>query len=302
MKKVFLIFVLSTAIICGKEKVLSSNDVMKEYGNTRVIKKSNPLTGKVIEYFPNGDLVFEKEYKNGIQEGITRIYSNSNGGLEEQMFYKNGKLHGKYSKYDIYTGTLLLEKNYKNGVQIGVDRKMLTKPEKYDAEKRRQVELGIARRKVFFEEDRTTLLNGEKTFHRTYDIIVENYKNGKKNGPSKVYTKEKVLDTLTHYKDNVREGQYISYFENGKIFSLCTYVDGLIEGKYIFYHENGKLLEERYYKKGKINGVVTSYWENGNLKSTVENKDGRKHGIAKYYRSDGSFEGELKYNNHEVVK
>jgi len=71
--------------------------------------------GKVKEYYDNGRLLFEGEYKNGLKNGKAKEY-NISGRLEFDGEYLNGKKNGKAKEYD-FNG-LSFDGEYKYGQRI----------------------------------------------------------------------------------------------------------------------------------------------------------------------------------------
>ena len=74
------------------------------------------LSGVDRFYFPNGKLLYECRYKNGVCEGLFRRWNihNDQWYLWLEFIYKNGKWDGICREFDI-DGELKGEFNYKNG-------------------------------------------------------------------------------------------------------------------------------------------------------------------------------------------
>lgn len=62
--------------------------------------QNGQLEGNRKVFFINGVLAEEAEYKNGMKNGVLKIYSESNKVLQES-FYKNDKLDGKTRYFDL---------------------------------------------------------------------------------------------------------------------------------------------------------------------------------------------------------
>ena len=67
-------------------------------------------------YFPNGKLYSEASFKNGKQVGVQKDYY-ENGKLQGEATYKNGQLDGVAKLYD-ESGKLIEEATFKNGKQV----------------------------------------------------------------------------------------------------------------------------------------------------------------------------------------
>ncbi len=100
-------------------------DVQKEYYPDGKLKveaqyKDGLIDGYYKSYHSNSNLEIEAYYKKGKQEGVTKAYY-SNGQLEWEVPYKEGKEFGLYKKCS-EKGILLSEGNYKNGKQEGLTK------------------------------------------------------------------------------------------------------------------------------------------------------------------------------------
>ena len=76
------------------------------------------LTHRTVAGFPNG--LFRANIKNGLSEGLTEIFI-SNEQLWIKEYYKEGKLHGTKTMYDLDDPTFAEKiSNYSNGQLHGV--------------------------------------------------------------------------------------------------------------------------------------------------------------------------------------
>ena len=80
--------------------------------------KDGKLEGKKTTYYKNNVVAEEVTYKNGLKEGVSKIYSFT-GVLLKELPYQNDQLHGKVIYYD-GKGAIEIEGNYKNGLKDGV--------------------------------------------------------------------------------------------------------------------------------------------------------------------------------------
>jgi antitoxin component YwqK of YwqJK toxin-antitoxin module len=69
------------------------------------------------EYWPNGNLRWERTYTDGKLDGVCKEYD-ENGTLREEIPFKNGKKDGIYRSY-YSDGKLRNEASYKNGLKDG---------------------------------------------------------------------------------------------------------------------------------------------------------------------------------------
>jgi antitoxin component YwqK of YwqJK toxin-antitoxin module len=76
-----------------------NDDVIRGEQPRQLLSKATnePITGIVCMEYADGDAV--DSYKNGVPDGISRIY-NKHGILISEVTYKDGKRHGIYRLYD----------------------------------------------------------------------------------------------------------------------------------------------------------------------------------------------------------
>ena len=78
------------------------------------------------------------------------------------------------------------------------------------------------------------------------------FKDGKKNGISKIYYPNGKLASEASFKDNIQVGVQKDYYENGKVKYEFSYKNGQIDGVAKEYYPNGKIKVEEPYKNGKV--------------------------------------------------
>jgi len=76
------------------------------------------LNGKVIVFFSDGKIASETHYKNGIKEGISKLYSEK-GIILEEIPYKNNKFDG-WVTYRNTKGQLIAQGMYEKGLKKGI--------------------------------------------------------------------------------------------------------------------------------------------------------------------------------------
>jgi len=74
---------------------------------------NEPLTGVVYFHFANGQLAYERQYKNGLLDGLSISYY-ENGTKSSVGNFLNDQLHGKVMAWD-ENGNLEFEHNYLEG-------------------------------------------------------------------------------------------------------------------------------------------------------------------------------------------
>lgn len=88
--------------------------------------------------------------------------------------------------------------------------------------------------------------------------LVENYVNGKREGISKGYKNDAVIEEIPYKNDKI-DGIRKAFLENGKIYSETEYKDGKMNGNYKLYEGQEQPIEEGSFKNGKRSGEWRSY-------------------------------------------
>ena len=186
--------------------------------NNTLIKTTGKIPdGTVKEYYGNGKLKAEWNYKNSKLEGINKEYY-ENGKLKAEWNYKNSKLEGIGKEYH-ENGKLKAEWNYKNGKLEGIST---------------QYHMGgaiLAKRN--FKDGKPEGIT--KMYQESGELLAElNYKSGIMDGTSKVYYKNGKLRSTETY-------------ENGQVLNRKAYnSNGELN------HEDNPPLQDKD-KKSKIN-------------------------------------------------
>lgn len=190
-----------------------AKEIFDKDGN--IIKRTGKIPdGIVKEYYQNGILKAEWNYKNGKLNGVSRSYYES-GELETEENYKNGKQEG-ITKWYYESGKLKYEWNYKNGKQVGI-YKLYSESGNIELEAR-------------YNE------NGKKEgVEKIYDsdgqLMAETtYEDGKKHGKKKMYAiaMNGILIAEENYEDDKPEGIWKEYWmHNGALMHVDTYVNGI---------------------------------------------------------------------------
>ena len=234
-----------------------------------------------ISFYENGYL---EKFKN---KNILLEYSSDEKPYIEEH-YKNGKMDGKCSYWDI-RGPKKSEENYKDGKLHGLSVKWYTSKDTSS----RQISS-----EVFYEND---LKHGSFTewWENGNKKSEGNYKNGNKDGffieyyTSGIKSNEKFYEdgnekigfkktwnefgNLTYSRNqvpNIHEGKYnengwkvgrfIEKNSDGQIKSEGMYSeDGLKEGTWRYWFDNGLIEKEGDYKNGKRVGLWTVWYGNG---------------------------------------
>jgi antitoxin component YwqK of YwqJK toxin-antitoxin module len=91
----------------------NQTDQKKDGILVRDYSSNEPLTGVVYFHFANGQLAYERQYKNGLLDGLSISYY-ENGAKSSVGNFLNDQLHGKVVAWD-ENGNLEFERNYLEG-------------------------------------------------------------------------------------------------------------------------------------------------------------------------------------------
>ncbi|MEH6550069.1 MAG: toxin-antitoxin system YwqK family antitoxin [Pseudomonadales bacterium] len=112
---------LAIFILLGcSEKVVDSSII--QYRDTLVYlpNQTDPYTGTVAYYYPNGQLQAKEHYADGTVNGLRQEWY-KNGQSRAEKTIKDRKLIGLYREW-YENGKLRTEKTYKNGKEDGLYR------------------------------------------------------------------------------------------------------------------------------------------------------------------------------------
>jgi hypothetical protein len=96
MKRVFLIcvllFILPT-LSFSKDKEIDASKLQNRNGIAYEINQEEPYTGKVVEFYKNGQKKYEVNFKNGHQNGLKTQWNEKGPKISEEK-YSKGQLMG----------------------------------------------------------------------------------------------------------------------------------------------------------------------------------------------------------------
>ena len=206
----------------------------------KLLKGKNPIqVGKYIEYYKNGNIKVQGNYKDGKREGEFKTFLR-NGKSAGSVFYKDGK---------IIKSTLV------NSMKDNASFCILT-----------DINYNLNSHKIVSSEFPNGLLETYFTFN----------KNGILDGENREYYEEGDIKSIFYFKNNVVNGTSISYYLNGNIQEKNTYKNGEENGEGILYYENGNIKEKYFMKNDKLDGEATIYFEDGKIRNKSIFKDGVK--------------------------
>ena len=225
--------------------------------------------GPYRSYHENGNLKEERSFKNELQDGITKKFSDKNQILSEET-YKDGKLNGVSKFYFYkdpngsfystgYKGKLSHEYTYKNGVKDGPFKKNYS-----NYQKRQEGNYSNGK------------LNGILKVYDGSNYELFNYVQGIKNGIYEYYYEYRGKDYLVKkgtYKNDLLNGEFTEYKLGGstgrRVSKKYSYNDkGELNGPFVEYDRDGFLILDSNYLNGKLQGSYKTYYEGSKILST----------------------------------
>ena len=227
----------------------------------KIIKGQPPiLNGKYIEYYKNGQIKVQGNYKEDKRDGEFKAFLRD-GKSAGSVFYKDGKIIKSTlvnSMKDSATFSLVTDINYNlNSNEIITD------------------EFPNGLLKQYFIYNKNGLLDGE----------------------SREYYEEGDIKSISHFKNDIPDGVFISYYQNGNIENKYAYVNGQANGECFSYYENGKLEERYFLKNGEIDGEAFAYYPSGKLRGKEVQKLGKREGESIIYHENGNIKQKSTFKN-----
>jgi antitoxin component YwqK of YwqJK toxin-antitoxin module len=162
--------------------------------------------GKYREFYPNGQVFVEGQYKRGRQDGEWTYYYD-NGKINRKAKFNNGKPDGPREIFRA-DGTLMAKRSFANGQRDG---EWIT----YDA------------------TGKTPLTE-------------EHYKHGKEDGIWKYWYPNGKLRQQVSFKDGVREGLATEWDDKGEKRFEATYAEGKLHGTATRWFPDGRKVVQQY--------------------------------------------------------
>ena len=132
---------------------------------------------------------------------------------------------------------------------------------------------------VLYKNDKT-YSGSLKTIKDTGIIIVEQFRDGKRNGIVKSFYSDSAPKSIERYKKNRLHGLQNSWWPDGSRKSQAFYTNGHRNGIYYEWYNNGQLEREMRYKKGLQYGDQKGWKENGELKFSYIFREGKRYGFV----------------------
>ncbi len=180
---------------------------------------------------------------------------------------ENGKKHGLWKGVFAESQRVRYEGTFDHGKETGtftfyhdVKDKKIAATRKFDpvTNESYTTYFNIDGSKVCEGKEKNRLQEGEwKYYHENSKTIMtlEVYKDGKLEGPRKVFYKNEALAEEVNYKNNLKEGIYKKYTEKGGLLEESNYTNGEYQGLCLYYDPEGNVVAKGNYKKGKKTGI-----------------------------------------------
>jgi len=136
--------------------------------------------------------------------------------------------------------------------------------------------------KVEEAEYKNDTLNGYRVLYsETGDTqVVENYVDGRFEGPFRAYYDSGQLEIEATYEFNELSGEFKRYYKNGQLMEMVTFRENVENGPFKEWHENGNVKAEGTYRNGdNEHGLLKIYDEDGELSRTMNCENGICHTI-----------------------
>lgn len=182
-------------------------------------------TGKWIGYQESGKKRYEGTFRDGYEIGTFKFWNN-HGHIASELIYSQ---KGEFAQAKIFynNGVVKAEGQFHNRKKHGLWKFYTNLPRKLQKE--------------------------------------ESYKDGKKDGPWRVYYSSGKLSSEIFWKDDARHGSWNDFFENGDPHVEAIFENGFLEGTYTSYYIGNIVSKEGEYVKGKMEGVWKLYNEKAEL-------------------------------------
>jgi antitoxin component YwqK of YwqJK toxin-antitoxin module len=206
--------------------------------------------GKTTEYAQDGRIITFKFYKKGIISSIEKFnrfnrnseksgiwkYFHENNRISEEGPYRNNLRHGVFRFYNT-SGDLDNIVRYEFGIEV-LEDKLLNKSDVI-----------------------TSYHNNGKISEETV------YKNGLKNGVSRIFNTEGNIVEGNIFKDGIKtctgvtdrsgleQGGWELYYNDGSVKAIGSYENGKKVGEWKYFNKRGWLEQTGYYRLGKLDGV-----------------------------------------------
>ena len=332
-----LLFITSSVIPQSKMNI---NNLV-EYGDKKYAPNDDePYTGKVFDFYENGQKKLNGNYRKGLMNGKWTYYHENgqfhaqgrfidgdgsnpsessgipfngrtgrwtswheNGQKEAEGTYKGGKRDGKWTSW-FENGQKESEGTYKDGIEDG---KWTYYTEVGDGRYSVTYKAGTYNMAVFTDglgNDYTgTLIGKRMDKDGTYLYQDDEYHQSAEfdDLQDNEYDFSKSPMIYITVKDWEEDGLYIFWHENGQKWMEITYKDGKHDGLWTEWYKNGQKTWEGTWKDGEKDGFWTEWYENGQKDEEGTFKAGQKDGLWTFWYENGQKIQEETYKDGNMI-
>ncbi len=280
-------------------------------GKKQGVAKDFDHNGMVITLYEyHNDYMISREYinrldKEGRKTGTWKTFF-PDGKVNEELFYKDGQLHGNTKIYS-ERGTLVNERNYQEGrlVEEGIQLKV----EAIELISYYNDGVTLKRKGIYLD----SIAIGKHVFYNSEgnpEKAVFYSENGAKASEGSVDAQERRIGVWNNYYDNGRlrskgnfqndrqTGLWEFYFPTEKKEQTGNFQNGVMEGEWKWYYPDGNILREEIYVRGRPNGSSVEYSDSGKVVFKGNYLDGEPDGLWELMIGDvyetGDYEQGLK--------
>ena len=281
--------------------------------NIRLSGQEGSADSSFVQVFwPNGQVSSEGTMKNDKPDGYWRAYYVT-GVIKSEGKRTNFLLDSIWNFYN-QAGELSQEISYKLGEKSGFSVSYsYNNPENPGQPTLISKELYVRGKKE----------GSSFYYHPTGELkLIVFYKDGKKQGLSREFSRDSTLVTVVQYNDNYvvdrervnrvdeegnKQGTHRDYYENGNIKKEEHFLDNKLHGYYREFNGNGDLVLAIRYERGQIMEEIdedmrelldmkSTYDQEGKIIFTGGYKEGIPVGIHRFYDTAGVVENAYFYN------
>ena len=295
----------------GVVKIAVNYNKGKKHGIIREYNSDEILT-TIIEY-RNGievDRDIINQRRDSIKYGVWKQFY-PNGKIKIEENFKLGVLHGIVKTYDL-SGELLTASRYENGILVDtavtIENEIDIVEEFYnyrDSEGNyikklsggfiKGIPIGVHR-----TYDSVGRVNSSRLYDKNGNLIAQGIVNeeGDKLGDWTYYYVSHNVKSKGKYRNNRRIGVWTYYFKSGNIEQKGIFKKGVPDDLWKWYFENGNIKREEYYRLGMEEGESIEYDFQGNIIALGSFVEGQKTGKWNYnfyfHTEEGNYEFDLR--------
>ncbi len=230
------------------------------------------------EFYENGKVKWEGDFKHGVLDGIVREY-NKKGGLKTMNMFVDGALNEDAKEVEFFELSKEIRPNGSYLIGGYAD----------------EMKQGI-----FREYDSIDVLINSYQYRNNIKIaegILDS--TGLEHGEWKYLYTDGSIKAIGKFNHGKREDLWVYYFKGGEIEQKGLYINGLPHGEWKWWYTNKQLRRKELFRHGKEDGESIEYDTIGNLITKGEFIDGIREGVWFYnindHKEEGNFRDGLKH-------